>query len=120
MNKRLLLRGSLRVFRRYKLRSVFMGLGIVVGVAALIVIRSIGSGAEQQMLQKIEKMFSATSIIVGNSGGAMRGGRREPGKLTIEDLKAIGDQLEQVVDWDPMVFERNHRHVVRQGGHCTS
>jgi len=101
MNKRLLLAGSVRVFTRYKLRSFFMGLGIVIGVAALVVMRSVGSGAERDMLAKIERMFSGSSIIIVNGSGAMHGGRREPGKLTIEDLEAIDDQLEQVVDWDP-------------------
>ena len=38
-----------------------------------------------------------------NSGGAMRGGLREPGKLTIDDIEAIDDQLEQVIDWNPTV-----------------
>jgi hypothetical protein len=53
MNKRLLLAGSVRILTRYKLRSFFMSLGIVIGVAALVVMRSTGSGAEQQMLDKI-------------------------------------------------------------------
>jgi len=101
MNKRLLLAGSMRIFARYKLRSFFMGLGIVIGVAALVVMRSVGTGAEKDMLAKIERMFSGSSIIIVNGGGAMHGGRREPGKLTIEDLEAIDDELEQVVDWDP-------------------
>lgn len=104
MNKRLLLAGSVRILTRYKLRTFFMSLGIVIGVAALVVMRSLGTGAERDMLGKIERMFSATSIMITNSGGAMHGGgRRATGKLTIEDLEAIADELDQVVDWDPMV-----------------
>ena len=64
MNNRLLIAGSVRVLTRYKLRSFFMSLGIVIGVAALVVMRSMGSGAEKQMLDKIERMFSATSIMI--------------------------------------------------------
>ena len=74
MNKRLLLRGSLRTLNRYRLRSFFMGLGVVVGVAALVVMRSIGSGAQQDMLAKIERLFSAGSIWIVNSSAAMQGG----------------------------------------------
>ena len=114
MNKRLLLAGSVRVLTRYKLRSFFMSLGMVIGVAALVVMRSMGSGAEQEMLDKIERMFSASSIFIMNSGGAMRGGRRSPGQLTIDDLEAIDDQLEQVIDWDPAVFIGS-REVQYQG-----
>ena len=107
MNKRLLLAGSIRSFTRYKLRSFFMSLGIVIGVAALVVVRSMGSGAEQDMMNKIERMFSANSIIIRNSGGGMRGGRRSPGQLTIEDIEAINDQLEPVIDWNPTVAAMN-------------
>ena len=103
MNKRLLLAGSVRVFTRYKLRSFFMGLGIVIGVASLVVMRSIGAGAQQDMLDKIERMFSAASIMIANGAHVTRGAIRDPGKLSIEDLQAIDDQLEQIVDWDPMV-----------------
>jgi putative ABC transport system permease protein len=104
MKRRLLIAGSFRVLTRYKARTFFMSLGIVIGVAALVVMRSIGSGAERNMTSRIERMFSATSVMVTNTGGARHGGgRRATGKLTIEDLEAIADELDQVVDWDPMV-----------------
>ena len=101
MNKRLLLAGSVRILTRHKLRSFFMSLGIVIGVATLVVTRSMGSGAEQEMMSKVEKMFSAGSIMVVNTGGGMRGGQTDLGKLTIEDIEAIGAQLEPVIDWNP-------------------
>ena len=103
MNKRLLLAGSVRVLTRYKLRSFFMSLGIVVGVGALVVMRSMGTGAEEDMLNKIEKMFSAGSILVVNNANASRHGGFELGDLKIEDVEALVDQLPQVIDWDPMV-----------------
>jgi len=103
MNKRLLMAGSVRIFMRYKLRSFFMSLGIVIGVAGLVVMRSMGTGAEQDMLDKMERMFSASSIVILNTGGGMKGGRRDPGQLTIEDIDAINDQMEQVIDWNPSV-----------------
>lgn len=101
MNKRLLLAGSVRILTRHKLRSFFMSLGIVIGVATLVVMRSMGSGAEQEMMSKVEKMFSAGSIMVVNSSGGMRGGQPGLGKLTVDDIEAIGAQLEPVIDWDP-------------------
>ncbi len=107
MNKRLLIAGSVRTLRRYKLRTFFMSLGIVIGVAALVVMRSMGSGAEQAMLDKIDKMFSASSIIVVNSGGPRTGGTRARGQLTIEDVAAVADQLDQVIAWDPSLAAGN-------------
>jgi putative ABC transport system permease protein len=104
MNKRLLLAGSVRILTRYKLRSFFMSLGIVVGVAALVVMRSMGSSAQEDMLNKIEKMFSAGSILLVNNANASRHGGFELGDLKIEDVEALVDQLPQVTDWDPMVL----------------
>ena len=79
MNKRLLIAGSVRTLTRNKLRTFFMSLGIVVGVAALVIMRSMGAGTERDMLDKFQKVFSGASIYVMNSGG----------ELTIEDLEAI-------------------------------
>ena len=114
MNTRLLVASSTRVLTRYKLRSFFMSLGIIIGVAALVVMRSIGSSAEQDMLAKIERMFSASSMTIMNSGSASRAGIRKPGKMTIEDLDAIGEKLDQVVDWSPSVYGGD-REVVYRG-----
>jgi putative ABC transport system permease protein len=123
MNKRLLLAGSVRVLTRYKLRSFFMSLGIVIGVAALVVMRSMGTSAGQDMQDKIDRMFGASSIMVVNSGGGMRGGVREPGKLSLDDVEAIGEGLDQIIDWDPsliigereVLFEDENRSLMIVG-----
>jgi ABC-type antimicrobial peptide transport system permease subunit len=80
-----------------------MGLGIIVGVAALVVMRSIGSGAQQEMLDKIERMFSAGSIMIVNSSAAMQGGIQKLGKLDLEDVAAIEQEIETVVDASPIL-----------------
>jgi len=116
MNTRLLLASSTRVLTRYKLRSFFMSLGIIIGVAALVVMRSIGASAEQDMLAKMERMFSASSMTIINSGSMSRAGIRNPGKMTIEDIDAIGEQLDQVVDWSTSVYSGD-REVVYRGRH---
>ena len=103
MNKRLLLRGSLRTLNRYRLRSFFMGLGIVVGVAALVVMRSIGSGAQQDMLAKIERLFSAGSIWIVNSSAAMQGGVQKLGQLSLEDVAVLEDEIEEIIDVSPIL-----------------
>jgi len=107
MNTRLLLAACLRSFTRYKLRSLFMSVGIVIGVATLVVMRSFGAGAEREMLEKVERMFSASTIIVSNSGSFRKGGGREPGKLDPTDVQAVAEQLEQVTDQDPMFVSTN-------------
>jgi putative ABC transport system permease protein len=114
MNTRLLIASSVRVLTRYKLRSFFMSLGIVIGVAALVVMRSFGSSAEQDMLDKMERMFSASSMTLMNSGGMSRAGVRNPGRMTLEDIEALGEQFDAIVDWSSSVYGADHE-VVYQG-----
>jgi putative ABC transport system permease protein len=80
-----------------------MGLGIVVGVAALVVMRSIGTGAQQDMLAKIERLFSAGSIWVVNSSAAMHGGVQKLGQLSLEDVAALEDEIEEIIDVSPIL-----------------
>ena len=56
-------------------------------------------------MDKMERMFSASSMFVMNSGSATRAGIRNPGRLTIEDLDALGEQLDGVVDWSSSVYQ---------------
>lgn len=107
MKTRLLIAGSLRVLVRYRLRSFLMSVGIVLGVAAIVVLRSLGSGAQREMLEGIERLFSAGSILVVNGSGALHGGQRNPGRLSLEDVAALQEEIEEVIDADPSLATAN-------------
>jgi hypothetical protein len=47
MNRKLLLQNSLRIMLRNKLRTLFMGIGVMIGVGTLIAGQSLGAGAEK-------------------------------------------------------------------------
>ncbi len=100
MNKRLLFAGSLRTMRRYWLRTLLMGLGVAAGVATLVAARSLGTGSEQAMLDKVERMFGPSSLMITvrgtGAGGAVT-------SFKIADLEAIEERLPAVVAWDPML-----------------
>jgi putative ABC transport system permease protein len=80
----------------HKLRSFLTMLGIVIGVAAVISLMSIGRGAEAQIVSNIEKMGS--NLITVRPGsftfGGIRGGVSQT--LTIEDAEAISEQVPHV------------------------
>jgi putative ABC transport system permease protein len=98
MNTRLLFAGSARMMMRYKLRTFFMAIGIVVGVTALIFMRAMGVGAEQAMMDTVNKTFTTATINVVAGGGHM--GPRAGGpvtSLTVADFVAIGSQIDGVV-----------------------
>jgi putative ABC transport system permease protein len=85
MNRKLLLKNSLRTMLRNKLRTLFMSIGVMLGVGTLIAGQSLGSGAEKQLNQRVNKLFSPGSIMLVS------------GTLTYGDVEAIEQQMEQVV-----------------------
>lgn len=89
MNRKLLLQGSLRIMFRNKLRTLFMSIGVMLGVGTLVAGQSLGSGAEQQLTERVNRVFSPGSIVLVSS------------TLTNADIDAIEDQMEQVVASSP-------------------
>ncbi|WP_448580435.1 ABC transporter permease [Thermaurantiacus sp.] len=82
-----------------RLRSGLTMLGMIIGVAAVILMLSIGSGVQQQVSTSIAALGS--NLLIVNSGAARTGGGFSQGAgsrptLTIDDADAIA-KLPQVV-----------------------
>jgi len=84
--------------KTHKLRSSLTILGIVIGVAAVIALMSIGRGVSAQILSQIESMGSDVITIypgsVAERGIAGAGGSAVT--LTLEDAEAISEQVPYV------------------------
>ena len=84
--------------RTHKLRSSLTILGIVIGVAAVIALMSIGRGVQTQILSQIESMGSDVITVFPGSvterGIAGAGGSAIT--LTLEDAEAISEQVPYV------------------------
>ncbi|HEY0975534.1 MAG TPA: ABC transporter permease [Solimonas sp.] len=97
MNPLAILRTALRALARNRLRSFLTALGIIIGVAAVIAMVSIGEGAKAQVEQSFAAM--GTNLLVVRSGssqaGGVRGGFGSQPTLTWDDLAAI-QQLSSV------------------------
>jgi putative ABC transport system permease protein len=80
----------------HKLRSFLTMLGIVIGVAAVIILMSIGRGATAQILANIQSMGSdLITVRPGSfSFGGVRGG--VSATLTMEDAEAIAEQVSYI------------------------
>jgi len=82
----------------HKLRSSLTILGIVIGVAAVIALMSIGRGAEQDIISSIETLGS--DLITINPGsftfGGVRGTSGSAQTLTQQDASAISEQVSNV------------------------
>ena len=105
MNIPAIMRVSLRALKRNKLRSSLTVLGIVIGVAAVISMVGITSGARTSVRAQISSLGDNVFMIF--SGSFSRGGTRmgvgTRQNLTVEDVEAISAQAPSVLSVSPMV-----------------
>jgi putative ABC transport system permease protein len=88
----------------HKLRSFLTMLGIVIGVAAVITLMSIGKGTTANILANIQRMGS--NLITISPGSATVGGVRTMGgatrTLTEEDAQAISQEVANISALSPI------------------
>src|SRR5471032_1627159 len=91
------LRMALRALRRNTMRSILTALGIIIGVAAVIAMVSIGNGAKEQVKASIASL--GDNLIMINPGNLSQGGVRSglggAQTLTTMDSDAIVTDLKQ-------------------------
>src|SRR5512144_208749 len=100
--------GSIRIaFRALKvnrMRSALTMLGIIIGVAAVIAMVAVGSGATARIQQQIQSIGS--NVIIVLSGSVTTGGIRLGGgagfSLTEDDAKAIASECPSASAVAPM------------------
>jgi len=100
---------ALRALRRSAMRSVLTALGIIIGVAAVIAMVSIGNGAKSQVESSIASLGqNIISVYPGNfTSGGVRGGYGSASTLTIEDADAIRNEVPGVVALSPEMRDRS-------------
>jgi putative ABC transport system permease protein len=89
------MRTATRALRVNKLRSALTALGIVVGVAAVVCMVSVGAGAQAEVSEKIRTLGANLLLVMPgarNSGGARLESGTQP-TLTEEDAAAIRREL---------------------------
>ena len=93
-------RTALRALRRNKLRSALTMLGIVIGVAAVIVMVSIGQGASQAVREQIQSLGTNLLMVVpgATTSAGVRSGSGGVSTLTLQDAKAIATECSAVVE----------------------
>jgi putative ABC transport system permease protein len=75
----------------HKLRSFLTILGVVIGIAAVIILMSVGSGVQASILNNFKNLGANTITISPGSStsGGVRGGFGSASTLTLEDAQAI-------------------------------
>ena len=92
---------SMRSLKVNKMRSVLTSLGIIIGVAAVIIMLSIGEGAKQRITKDIESMGSNILMVMSGSttsGGVRMGSGSQP-TLTLKDAEAIVKNCSTNREW---------------------
>jgi putative ABC transport system permease protein len=104
MNWSAALQLALRALWRNKTRAMLTALGVIIGVASVIAMIAIGSGARQRIAEQLESM--GTNSLVVRAGSVTRGGVRTGAgtitSLTRADAAAIAE-LADVVAVSPSV-----------------
>ena len=99
------LRIALRALARNKVRSALTMLGIIIGVASVIAMVSLGQGAQQEVQARISGMGTNLLVVMAGSErtGGMRAGMGTGTTLTPEDVTAIQQECPAVAAATPTV-----------------
>src|SRR5450432_3932357 len=96
-----------------KVRFLLTGLGMVIGTASLILVVTIGLTGKQYVLNLIQGI-GANLIYAEYEGGAQRITSTAPDSLTVDDMKAVLEQVPGIVAASPVVM-LNERVPVGDG-----
>jgi len=99
------LRIAARALRTNKMRSFLTMLGIIIGIASVIAMVAIGSGASKVISEQISSMGSNMLLVLPGSltSGGIRLGSGSAPSLTYDDARAIQTQCPAVAIAAPLV-----------------
>jgi putative ABC transport system permease protein len=90
-----LVRFAVGAIAAHPMRSALTSLGVVIGVAAVIMMTSIGVGAQQRVEQALSSLGTNMLVVrpgaarTGGGGGFVRGGGGSGSSLTVDDAEAM-------------------------------
>lgn len=100
MKARKLVSQAARSMARYRLRTALMMLGIVVGIASLAILTSIGEATKRETMQRFKNMIGTFDTIMIRPGGGRSRGMptlvNVPPTLRFEDANAIANELPDI------------------------
>ncbi len=99
---------ALRALRRSAMRSILTALGIIIGVAAVIAMVSIGNGAKSQVEASIASLGqNIISVSPGSAKtGGMYGGWGSASSLTVDEALTIRREISGIVAVSPEMRDR--------------
>ncbi len=92
---------ALRAIARSKLRSGLTVLGILIGVAAVVIVVALGTGVRQKVLGEISSLGANIIYIFPQATNASGAKQNQSGRLTEADGIAIAKEAQSVADVTP-------------------
>jgi len=114
MNRNEILKSSFRILKRNKMRTFFMILGIVIGIASLSLTFTIGKGFQKQISERVKKYLGSNGLIIIAEKMKLDGKPVNSdlvSTLTLDDLKAITNEVPGISMVDP-VQSISNREVI--------
>jgi putative ABC transport system permease protein len=114
MNRNEILKSSFRILKRNKMRTFFMILGIIIGIASLSLTFTIGKGFQKQISERAKKYLGSNGLIIIAEKMKLDGKPVNSdlvSTLTIDDIKAIASEVPGISMVDPVQFISN-REVI--------
>ncbi len=106
---------AVRALRRNAMRTVLTALGMIIGVAAVIVMVALGNGARSMIESQIRSAGSNIIVVSAGSGfGPVRGGLGATTTLTVDDAEAIRGEVPGIRYMSPGLNARSQ--IVVEGG----
>jgi putative ABC transport system permease protein len=92
---------ALRTLSRNRLRTIFMMLGIVVGISSLTALSSVGESSRQETMRRFKRMVGTFDTVIVRPGAGRTRGMPSlttvPPTLKFEDARAIATEVPGVL-----------------------
>ncbi len=110
MKTLLLVRIAVRSILKNKMRTLLTMLGIIIGVAAVIVMVAVGQGARLQIQQRIDKLGSNLVVVTpgASRSGGVNMGAGSSNRLTLDDYEALKRESMWLSSISPMIVAPAH------------
>jgi len=89
--------------RRNLLRTMLTMLGVIIGVASVVSVMELSSGASAAIRQTVESM-GASMLTVNPSKGSSSGHQQRPIEITPDDVRAVAERCPAVQVAAPLIY----------------
>ncbi len=102
MNRALLIQTLFVRVRRYRIRTLVIGLGLTISVLATVLLQTAAVNVRKAFDAFIARAYPANGVVLMSGGGFMGG---KSGRLRATDLESVAATL-NTTEWDPIVMVR--------------